>query len=42
MIYLFGVSRQRPQNKTTAVAMQQRGKYASATIDLQVETVFSL
>jgi hypothetical protein len=27
-------------NETTAVAMQRRGKHASATIELQLETVF--
>jgi hypothetical protein len=30
---------QRPRNETTAVAMQQRGKHASTTIQLLLETV---
>jgi hypothetical protein len=29
-------------NKTTAVAKQRRGKHASTTIDLLLETVFSI
>jgi hypothetical protein len=29
-------------NETTAVAMQQRGKHASTTIELLLETVFSM
>jgi hypothetical protein len=35
---------QRPRNKlkTTAITMQRRGRYASITIDLLLEMVFSI